>query len=157
MCGRPTFPHICETDGNFQEVNAAPSMPTSASPMHTAATATPTAGPPTGSAAWADASFWQIIDPDVARENPVEDKHRRLIRSHRSSPYDRELKPNANIRDELSASKHVFNTYPLLIFFEPHSKYLATHHHNSSPPRRKISSGSSASISPVTSADSPSS
>ncbi|KAF8907363.1 atypical/PIKK/PI3K protein kinase [Gymnopilus junonius] len=34
--------------------------------------------------------------------NPVEDKHRRLVRSHRSSPYDRELKPNAKIRDELA-------------------------------------------------------
>ncbi|KAH9930146.1 atypical/PIKK/PI3K protein kinase [Fomitopsis serialis] len=50
----------------------------------------------------ADTSLWQVIDPDIARENPVEDKHRRLVRSHRSSPYDRELKPNAKIRDELS-------------------------------------------------------
>ena len=40
----------------------------------------------------------------MARENPVEDKHRRLVRSHRSSPYDRELKPNAKIRDELGVS-----------------------------------------------------
>jgi phosphatidylinositol 3-kinase len=32
----------------------------------------------------------------------VEDKHRRLIRSHRSSPHDRSLKPNAKIRDELA-------------------------------------------------------
>ena len=37
-------------------------------------------------------------------ENPVEDKHRRLVRSHRSSPYDRELKPNAKIRDDLGVS-----------------------------------------------------
>ncbi|KAJ7604536.1 atypical/PIKK/PI3K protein kinase [Mycena polygramma] len=49
----------------------------------------------------AEPHLWAIIDPDVARENPVEDKHRRLVRSHRSSPYDRELKPNAKIRDEL--------------------------------------------------------
>jgi phosphatidylinositol 3-kinase len=48
-----------------------------------------------------DSNLWTVIDPDVARENPVEDKHRRLVRSHRSSPYDRELKPNAKIRDEL--------------------------------------------------------
>ncbi|KAH7106460.1 phosphatidylinositol 3-kinase [Auriculariales sp. MPI-PUGE-AT-0066] len=48
-----------------------------------------------------DASLWQIIDPELARENPVEDKHRRLVRSHRSGPLDRELKPNAKIRDEL--------------------------------------------------------
>jgi phosphatidylinositol 3-kinase len=45
--------------------------------------------------------LWAIVDPEIARDNPVEDKHRRLVRSHRSSPYDRELKPNAKIRDEL--------------------------------------------------------
>ncbi|TFK40222.1 kinase-like domain-containing protein [Crucibulum laeve] len=48
-----------------------------------------------------DMSLWSVVDPDVSHENPVEDKHRRLVRSHRSSPYDRELKPNAKIRDEL--------------------------------------------------------
>ena len=37
-------------------------------------------------------------------ENPVEDKHRRLVRSHRSGPLDREMKPNAVIRDELNVS-----------------------------------------------------
>ncbi|KAI0663723.1 atypical/PIKK/PI3K protein kinase [Cubamyces menziesii] len=56
-----------------------------------------------------DTHLWQIVDPDIARENPVEDKHRRLVRSHRSSPYDRELKPNAKIRDELS---HILNYAP---------------------------------------------
>lgn len=50
----------------------------------------------------ADATLWSVVDPDVVHENPVEDKHRRLVRSHRSSPYDRELKPNAKIRDELA-------------------------------------------------------
>ncbi|KIM64269.1 hypothetical protein SCLCIDRAFT_1213365 [Scleroderma citrinum Foug A] len=48
-----------------------------------------------------DPHLWAVSDPDALRENPVEDKHRRLVRSHRSSPYDRELKPNAKIRDEL--------------------------------------------------------
>ncbi|KAG6884336.1 hypothetical protein C0992_006496 [Termitomyces sp. T32_za158] len=48
-----------------------------------------------------DSNLWSVSDPDSNRENPVEDKHRRLVRSHRSSPYDRELKPNAKIRDEL--------------------------------------------------------
>ena len=43
-----------------------------------------------------------VIDPEITRENPVEAKHRRLVRSHRSGPLDRELKPNAKIRDELS-------------------------------------------------------
>lgn len=48
-----------------------------------------------------DSGVWAIVDPEASRENPVEDKHRRLVRSHRSSPYDRELKPNSKIRDEL--------------------------------------------------------
>ncbi|KAL9714216.1 Phosphatidylinositol (PI) 3-kinase [Leucoagaricus gongylophorus] len=48
-----------------------------------------------------DVTLWSVIDPDVVHDNPVEDKHRRLVRSHRGSPYDRELKPNAKIRDEL--------------------------------------------------------
>ncbi|TFK20725.1 atypical/PIKK/PI3K protein kinase [Coprinopsis marcescibilis] len=56
-----------------------------------------------------DPNLWSVIDPDIANENPVEDKHRRLVRSHRSSPYDRELKPNAKIRDELS---HLLNYSP---------------------------------------------
>ena len=51
-----------------------------------------------------DTNLWSVVDPDVTHENPVEDKHRRLVRSHRSSPYDRELKPNAKIRDELGVS-----------------------------------------------------
>ncbi|GJJ08563.1 hypothetical protein Clacol_002782 [Clathrus columnatus] len=48
-----------------------------------------------------DPHLWIVIDPDVSRENPVEDKNRRLVRSHRSGPLDRDLKPNAKIRDEL--------------------------------------------------------
>jgi hypothetical protein len=47
----------------------------------------------------------------MGRENPVEDKHRRLVRSHRSSPYDRELKPNAKIRDELGVSIRALIVY----------------------------------------------
>ncbi|KAF7367441.1 Phosphatidylinositol 3-kinase VPS34 [Mycena sanguinolenta] len=57
--------------------------------------------------------LWAVIDPDVALENPVEDKHRRLVRSHRSSPYDRELKPNAKIRDELAEILNYAPTQPL--------------------------------------------
>jgi phosphatidylinositol 3-kinase len=64
----------------------------------------------TSSASWADAQFWQVLDPDTARENPVEDKHRRLVRSHRSSPYDRELKPNSKDRDELSVRRAIYAT-----------------------------------------------
>lgn len=52
-----------------------------------------------------------ILDPDLHRDNPVEAKHRRLVRSHRSGPLDRDLKPNPNIRDELNVSKGI---HPLL-------------------------------------------
>ncbi|THH11009.1 hypothetical protein EW145_g927 [Phellinidium pouzarii] len=60
-----------------------------------------------------DATLWQIVDPEVARENPVEDKHRRLIRSHRSGALDRELKPNAKDRDELGVILNYAPTQPL--------------------------------------------
>ncbi|KAF8220972.1 atypical/PIKK/PI3K protein kinase [Tricholoma matsutake] len=60
-----------------------------------------------------DSNLWTVVDPDVARENPVEDKHRRLVRSHRSSPYDRELKPNAKIRDELGVILNYSPSQPL--------------------------------------------
>lgn len=53
--------------------------------------------------------MWAVVDPDIPRDNPVEDKHRRLVRSHRSSPYDRELKPNTKLRDELGV-RSVFVT-----------------------------------------------
>ena len=45
----------------------------------------------------------RIYDPEVgARDNPAENKHRRLVRSHRSGVLDRDLRPNAKIRDELN-------------------------------------------------------
>jgi phosphatidylinositol 3-kinase len=43
-----------------------------------------------------------VWDPEGIRDNPVESKHRRLVRSHRNGPLDRDLKPNAKIRDELN-------------------------------------------------------
>ncbi|ORX92228.1 phosphatidylinositol 3-kinase [Basidiobolus meristosporus CBS 931.73] len=43
-----------------------------------------------------------IADPEMSSENPVEAKHRRLVRSHRNGPLDRDLKPNAKIRDDLN-------------------------------------------------------
>ncbi|KAF8150738.1 atypical/PIKK/PI3K protein kinase [Crassisporium funariophilum] len=58
-------------------------------------------------------SLWSVVDPDIAHDNPVEDKHRRLVRSHRSSPYDRELKPNAKIRDELGEILNYSPSQPL--------------------------------------------
>ncbi|TVY92103.1 Phosphatidylinositol 3-kinase,root isoform [Lachnellula willkommii] len=45
----------------------------------------------------------RVYDPEVgARDNPVESKHRRLVRSHRTGVLDRDLKPNAKVRDELN-------------------------------------------------------
>ena len=47
----------------------------------------------------------RIYDPEVGmRDNPAENKHRRLVRSHRAGVLDRDLKPNAKIRDELNVS-----------------------------------------------------
>ena len=45
----------------------------------------------------------RIYDPEVgAKDNPAENKHRRLVRSQRTGVLDRDLKPNAKIRDELN-------------------------------------------------------
>jgi phosphatidylinositol 3-kinase len=45
----------------------------------------------------------RIYDPEVgAKDNPAESKHRRLVRSRRTGVLDRDLKPNAKIRDELN-------------------------------------------------------
>ncbi|KAI9268862.1 kinase-like domain-containing protein [Phascolomyces articulosus] len=49
-----------------------------------------------------------VLDLDIVRDNPVEAKHRRLVRSHRNGPLDRDLKPNPKIRDEL----HNIMSYP---------------------------------------------
>lgn len=43
-----------------------------------------------------------ILDHEIYRDNPVEVKHRRLVRSHRNGPLDRDLKPDPKIRDELN-------------------------------------------------------
>ncbi|GJE85603.1 atypical/PIKK/PI3K protein kinase [Phanerochaete sordida] len=92
----------------FSETDSA-SASTSATPVIPAPPVTATVP----SALAADAYLWAIVDPDVAKENPVEDKHRRLVRSHRSSPYDRELKPNAKIRDELNELLNYAPSQPL--------------------------------------------
>ncbi|KAF9264846.1 phosphatidylinositol 3-kinase [Marasmius fiardii PR-910] len=69
--------------------------------------------PTTTSTASFDAHLWSVIDPEVSRENPVEDKHRRLVRSHRSGPYDRDLKPNAKDRDFISQILAYSPSHPL--------------------------------------------
>lgn len=45
----------------------------------------------------------RVYDPEVgAKDNPAESKHRRLVRSQRTGVMDRDLKPNAKVRDELN-------------------------------------------------------
>jgi phosphatidylinositol 3-kinase len=52
----------------------------------------------------------RVYDPEVgARDNPAESKHRRLVRSHRTGLLDRDLKPNAKIRDELNVCSPASN------------------------------------------------
>ena len=48
-------------------------------------------------------SMMRIYDPELGfKSNPVEDKHRALMRGHRSALVDRDLKPNARNRDDLN-------------------------------------------------------
>lgn len=92
------------------ECPIASSSSTTATTTTTLATVTQAPVAPSISASFVnDPNLWSVVDPDISNENPVEDKHRRLVRSHRSSPYDRELKPNAKIRDELT---HILNYSP---------------------------------------------
>ncbi|CAG8726130.1 17305_t:CDS:10, partial [Acaulospora morrowiae] len=79
-----------------------PTLPTTASGIQSGTIA------PTG-----DASIVFIVDPEINRENPVEVKHRRLVRSHRNGPLDRDLKPDAKIRDELNGILKYPPTQPL--------------------------------------------
>lgn len=51
-----------------------------------------------------DDTIIRIYDPEIfQRENPCENKHRRLVRSQRTGVMDRDLKPNPKIRDELNS------------------------------------------------------
>ena len=43
-----------------------------------------------------------VQDPEALRESPIEIKHVRLARGHRSSPGDRALKPNPTVRHQLN-------------------------------------------------------
>ena len=51
-----------------------------------------------------DSELVTIFDGEAFQDNPVENKHRRLVRSHRNGPLDRELKPNPKIRDDLNVN-----------------------------------------------------
>ncbi len=58
----------------------------------------------------------RIYDPEVgAKDNPAESKHRRLVRSqHRHGILDKDLKPNAKVRDELNMIMSYSPTHVLL-------------------------------------------
>ncbi|BGP41137.1 Phosphatidylinositol (PI) 3-kinase [Rhodotorula kratochvilovae] len=75
------------------------------SSLNLSSTLAPTSSAPSGApptSAQTESALFTIIDPEIVRKNPVEAKHRRLVRDHRNGPLDRELKPNAKIRDELN-------------------------------------------------------
>lgn len=75
--------------------NAGPGQPTTGPAVAPSSIATILSRP--------DSGLFSIIDPEIARDNIVEAKHLRLVRSHRSGPLDREMKPNAVTRDQLNA------------------------------------------------------
>lgn len=57
----------------------------------------------------------KVYDPEVGqRDNPAETKHRRLFRSaHRHGILDKDLKPNAKVRDELNIIMNYSPTHAL--------------------------------------------
>ncbi|KAJ3121935.1 Phosphatidylinositol (PI) 3-kinase [Physocladia obscura] len=58
--------------------------------------------------------YLRVYDPEIARgDNPVEMKHRKLARSHRNGPLDRDLKPNAKLRDDINKILQYPPTQPL--------------------------------------------
>lgn len=89
-----------------------PPPPVSAYPQHAQNNNSATLKPPPevrlgpGIEGADDAGDYRVIriyDPEVGQTgNPCEDKHRRLVRSHRTGIMDRDLKPNPKIRDELN-------------------------------------------------------
>lgn len=54
-----------------------------------------------------------IQDPEISLDNLVEQKHHKLARSARSGISDRDLKPNATIRNQLNAIVNCPSTKPL--------------------------------------------
>ncbi|KAJ7766939.1 atypical/PIKK/PI3K protein kinase [Mycena olivaceomarginata] len=98
---------------DFPVIFSEPEAPTASTSALLPTVSQPPLPTSVSSAFTSEPHLWAITDPDVARENPVEDKHRRLVRSHRSSPYDRELKPNAKIRDELGEILNYAPSQPL--------------------------------------------
>lgn len=69
-----------------------------------------------------------VKDLELFRDNPIENKHRKLARSHRNGPLDRDLKPNAKIRDELNVKwrNRDFVFYPSQLNTHLYRKYSST-------------------------------
>lgn len=63
-----------------------------------------------------DYRYVRLYDPEVgAKDNPAESKHRRLVRSqHRHGILDKDLRPNAKVRDELNQIMSYSPTHTLL-------------------------------------------
>jgi phosphatidylinositol 3-kinase len=49
-----------------------------------------------------DPHLWRTYDPDAWRENPIETKHRKLLRSQRLGDEGKDLKPGPVDRDRLN-------------------------------------------------------
>lgn len=73
-------------------------------------------GPGIGSSREQDAGrIIRVYDPELSqKDNPAETKHRRLVRSqHRNGLMDKDLKPNAMVRDEINSLLSHPPTHPL--------------------------------------------
>ncbi|KAK3066301.1 hypothetical protein LTS18_001837, partial [Coniosporium uncinatum] len=105
----PRFDHpIVFTDQEYPAppISTVPISPTADLRTRPAPEVTPGPGIAANADAFGDETAGRLIriyDPEVAiRDNPAENKHRRIVRSHRTGVMDRDLKPNAKIRDELN-------------------------------------------------------
>ncbi|GAA6028728.1 hypothetical protein JCM8097_007365 [Rhodosporidiobolus ruineniae] len=83
-------------------LSSALAPPTTSATSALGTTTPATSGALSSAQSSAEYNLFSIVDPEIVRKNPVEAKHRRLVRDHRNGPLDRELKPNAKIRDELN-------------------------------------------------------
>ncbi|KAK8109994.1 phosphatidylinositol 3 [Apiospora kogelbergensis] len=74
-------------------------------------------GPGINGTAGGSSRIVRIYDPEVAaKDNPAESKHRRLVRSqHRHGILDKDLRPNAKVRDELNTIMAYSPTHTLTL------------------------------------------
>jgi len=57
-----------------------------------------------------------VKDPEALFDSPVDAKHIRLSRAHRSSPADRDLRPNISVRNQLAVRLFYLFIYIPLFF-----------------------------------------